>query len=106
MRDGFHLISAGWMLVDDLDDLTDRIERLAEWTKANAPLETDEELTVKLMFESQIAREFHLPEKCFCCGVYLMGGATRHTADCPIRALIAQQFPDYEQPPPEYLDAP
>lgn len=44
----------------------------------------------------------HLPKYCYGCGTFLMGSLTRHTADCPIRALIAQQFPDYEQPaPPE-----
>ncbi len=56
MRDGFREISSGWMLIDGFDDLTDRIERLAEWTKANGPLEDDEAATVKLMIECQIAR--------------------------------------------------
>jgi hypothetical protein len=56
MRDGFREIVSGWTLIDDFDDLTDRIERAAEWTKANSPLQTDEEATVKLMIEAQIAR--------------------------------------------------
>jgi hypothetical protein len=43
------------MLVDDWDALTDRIERLAGWTTANGPLTEDEEATVKLMIEHQIA---------------------------------------------------
>jgi hypothetical protein len=56
MRDGFHEIVSGWMIIDDFDDLTERIERAAEWTEANGPLQPDEEATVKLMIESQIAR--------------------------------------------------
>jgi len=56
MRTGFSDIASGWMLVDDFDDLTDRIERLAEWTVANGPLQADESATVKMMIESQIAR--------------------------------------------------
>ncbi len=56
MRDGFREIVSGWMIIDDFDDLTDRIERAAEWTTANGPLQPDEEATVKLMIEAQIAR--------------------------------------------------
>jgi len=56
MRDGFNDIVSGWTLVDDWDDLTDRIERSAEWVAANGPLQPDEEATIKLMIESQIAR--------------------------------------------------
>ena len=56
MRDGFREIVSGWTIIDDFDDLTDRIERAAEWTKANGPLEADEEATVKLMIEAQIVR--------------------------------------------------
>ena len=56
MRDGFREIVSGWTIIDDFDDLTDRIERAAEWTKANGPLEADEDATVKLMIEAQIAR--------------------------------------------------
>lgn len=55
-RDGFKAIADGWMLVDDFDELTDRIERLGEWTKVNGPLLPDEESTVRLMIESQIAK--------------------------------------------------
>ncbi|TGS86703.1 hypothetical protein EN817_17530 [Mesorhizobium sp. M3A.F.Ca.ET.174.01.1.1] len=56
MRDGFREIVSGWMLVDDFDDLTDRIERSALWAKENGPLLLDEEATVKCMIETQIAR--------------------------------------------------
>jgi hypothetical protein len=56
LRDGFRGIVTGWMLVDDFDDLTDRIERVAKWTKENGPLQSDEEATVKLMIETQIAK--------------------------------------------------
>lgn len=44
------------MLVNDWDALTDRIERLATWTKANAPLTADESATVKFMIECQFAQ--------------------------------------------------
>lgn len=56
MREGFRAIVDGWALIDDFDDLTDRIEQTAEWTKANGPLQPDEEATVKFMIECQIAR--------------------------------------------------
>jgi hypothetical protein len=56
LRDGFRNIVSGWTLVDDLDDLTDRIERAAEWTRDNGPLRPDEAATVKLMIEAQIAK--------------------------------------------------
>jgi hypothetical protein len=48
LRDGFRNIVSGWTLIDDFDDLTDRIERAAEWTERNGPLTDDEEATVKL----------------------------------------------------------
>lgn len=56
MRDGFRDIVSGWMLIDDFDDLTDRIERSAEWTKVNGPLEPDEQATAEFMIKAQIAR--------------------------------------------------
>jgi hypothetical protein len=58
MRDGFREIVSGWTLYDGIDDLMDRIERAAAWTKANGPLLPDEEATIKLMIEAQIARGF------------------------------------------------
>jgi hypothetical protein len=58
MRDEFREIVSGWTLYDGIDDLTDRIERAAAWTKANGPLLPDEEATIKLMIEAQIARGF------------------------------------------------
>lgn len=60
LRPGFSDISDGWMLIDDFDDLTDRIERLAEWKVANGPLTEDEEKTVVFMIECQIARGLNL----------------------------------------------
>jgi len=60
MRDEFRAIASGWMLIDGMDDITDRIERLGEWTEVNGPLEPDEEATVKMMIECQIARGFEL----------------------------------------------
>lgn len=56
LREGFRDIVDGWMLIDDFADLTDRIERAAEWTKANGPLQPDESATIKFMIECQIAR--------------------------------------------------
>lgn len=56
MRAEFREIISGWMLIDGLSDLTDRIELAAEWTKKNRPLQPDEEATIKLMIEAQIAR--------------------------------------------------
>ncbi|RUT80999.1 MULTISPECIES: hypothetical protein [unclassified Mesorhizobium] len=44
------------MLVNDFDDLCDRIERSAEWAIGNSPLQPDETATVQLMIKSQIAR--------------------------------------------------
>ncbi len=56
MRDGFHDIVSGWTLLIGLGPLTERIEEAAEWTRRNGPLEPDEEATVRLMIECQIAR--------------------------------------------------
>jgi hypothetical protein len=56
IRDGFREIVTGWMLVDDFDALTDRIERAAEWTKENGPLRPDEAATVRMMIETQVAK--------------------------------------------------
>lgn len=56
MRDGFHKIVSGWALYSGMGDLTERLEVVAEWQKANGPLQPDEEATVKLMIEAQIAR--------------------------------------------------
>jgi hypothetical protein len=39
-----------------MEDITNRIERAAEWTEANGPLLPDEEATIKLMIACQIAR--------------------------------------------------
>jgi hypothetical protein len=55
MRPEFLAIVDGWSLVDDFDDLTDRIERSADWAKANGPLLEDEQATVRLMIETQVA---------------------------------------------------
>jgi hypothetical protein len=55
MRPEFKAIVDGWMLIDDWNDLTDRIERAAVWTKEHGPLHPDEEATIQLMIEVQIA---------------------------------------------------
>lgn len=54
LRPGFGAIADGWLLVDDFNDLTRRIEALATWTKENGPLTQDEERTIRLMIERQI----------------------------------------------------
>lgn len=56
MRQGFKDTVSGWTLVSGFWPLTDVIEAAARWTEANGPLEPDEEATVKLMIEAQIAR--------------------------------------------------
>ncbi len=56
MRQEFQDIVSGWTLYSGTADLTERIEAAAEWTKANGPLQPDEEATIKLMIEAQIAR--------------------------------------------------
>lgn len=88
MREAFHEIVSGWMLHDGIDDLTERIEAAAEWTKANGPLEPDEQATIELMIKAQIARgcpelvraaglqqEFGVPDyifsHCNVCGIRL-----------------------------------
>lgn len=55
MREDFQAIVDGWSLVDDIDDLFDRIERSSKWMDANGPLSVDEASTVRLMIQSQIA---------------------------------------------------
>jgi hypothetical protein len=66
MRDEFLEIVSGWTLIDGVEDVTDRIERLAEWKKTSGPLEADESATVKLMIACQIART--APQECGVCG--------------------------------------
>jgi hypothetical protein len=56
VRTEFDEITSGWTLISGMDDLTDRIERAAEWTKANGPLQADEEARIELMIQAQIAR--------------------------------------------------
>lgn len=56
MRDGFRDIVSGWTLIDDFDDLSDRITRAARWTDANGPLQQDELATVQMMIEAHVVR--------------------------------------------------
>jgi hypothetical protein len=56
MREEFRDIVSGWSLIDNVDDLTDKIEEAANWTKTNGPLNEEEQATVRLMIEAQIAR--------------------------------------------------
>ena len=41
-----------------------------------------------LMREMPSGSTFYLPETCFSCGAYLMGGATEHKEGCEVRKLI------------------
>lgn len=54
-RPGFHAIVAGWLLKDDFFALTNRIERLANWTERHLPLTDDEQAIVTMMIGRQIA---------------------------------------------------
>jgi hypothetical protein len=56
MRDGFRDIVSGWMLTDDVEGVGEFIERSAEWAKANGPLLKDEQATVRMMIQCQVAR--------------------------------------------------
>jgi hypothetical protein len=56
MRQTFRDIISGWTLIDGFDAITEKIEQAAKWTKANGPLEPDEEATIKMMIECQVAR--------------------------------------------------
>lgn len=55
MRQEFKDIVAGWTLVNDFNTLTNKIEIAAEWTKANGPLEPDEERVIESMIHTQVA---------------------------------------------------
>ena len=54
MRETFVAIVDGWSLIDDFDDLVERIERSSKWMDANGPLLEDEASTVRLMIQRQI----------------------------------------------------
>lgn len=36
--------------------------------------------------------QLELPTHCYWCGVYLMGGATRHKPDCEIEKMLRKMF--------------
>ena len=55
LRSGFREIADGWARVLTFDAVSDRIERLAEWTRTHGPLTPDEAATVQLMIEVQTA---------------------------------------------------
>jgi hypothetical protein len=56
MRDGFREIISGWTLIDDVDDISFRLEELARFSETNGPFEEDELKTIKLMIDVQVAR--------------------------------------------------
>lgn len=55
IRPGLLHIVRGWILVLTFEDLTDRIERAAEWAKANGPLTPAEKSEVTSMVTCQVA---------------------------------------------------
>lgn len=66
MRDGFRELAEGWLLVDDFNAVTERIERLADWVMVHGgavEMQPDERQTVTMMIERQMVlacREFGL----------------------------------------------
>jgi hypothetical protein len=56
MRDGFREIISGWMLTDDVEGVGEYIEAGAAWARENGPLEPDEQATVRMMIQCQVAR--------------------------------------------------
>jgi len=56
MRAEFQAIVSGWTLTSDVEDLGEYIEEAGRFMTANGPLEPDEESTVRMMVECQIAR--------------------------------------------------
>ena len=41
-------------------------------------------------------KHYYEPTHCYSCGVYLMGGATKHRPGCEVLRLIEQAFPPGE----------
>lgn len=64
MRDEFAAIISGWTLVDGFDFISKKLEEVSIWADQNKPLQPDEEKTIELMIQCQIARgieEFGFP---------------------------------------------
>lgn len=57
IRPEFAVIVSGWMLIDDFDYLTEKIEAAAAWAKSNT-LNNAEAATIKLMVEQQVIMGF------------------------------------------------
>lgn len=78
MREEFRNIVTGWTLISGIEDITDKIEQVAKWAETNSPLEPDEEATVKLMIECQIARsdpkEYEIILTCYECNTPPLAG--------------------------------
>jgi len=57
MRAEFQAIVSGWTLTSDVEDLGEYLEATARFiATADGPLEADEERTIAMMVECQIAR--------------------------------------------------
>lgn len=56
MRQGFKDIVEGWALYSGMENLTERIDLASDWTTQNGPLKPDEQATIELMIQCQIAR--------------------------------------------------
>jgi len=58
----FQAIVHGWMVIDNWDALTRRIERVAAWVRKNGPLDPDEAAILRLMIERQTAMDAIIEE--------------------------------------------
>jgi len=56
MRAEFREIVHGWMLTNELEALSARIERASAWARLHDPLMPDEEATLKMMRDAQLVR--------------------------------------------------
>ncbi len=56
MRDEFRAVVSGWTLTSDVEDLGEYIGETVRFVEANGPLQPDEERTVEMMVECQVAR--------------------------------------------------
>jgi hypothetical protein len=65
VREGFREAISGWMLVDDVDAIGERIEASARWVKDNGgetAMEPDERATVRLMIQVQVTKAIRAGE--------------------------------------------
>lgn len=58
VKEEFAAIVSGWTLISGYNAITDRLEELGKWVEKNKPLTENEQKTVDLMIQCQIARGF------------------------------------------------